>query len=235
MSPPKFLLLAILLSGNLVAQSLPAGTALPIMLSSGMSPKSKPGQKIEGKLMQDVYASTGILKAGAHVTGQVLSADKGDGSESWVALRFESVIFEGINLPLSVYVRAIGTMNVVAQAQQPINALATYIDESQWSTKQIGGEGVSRTQGYLVDQNQVVGHWTDGAVVGKLRPNPDRGCTESDKQDVALWLFSTTACGVYGDNDLNIADSGKASGQTVLSSNKDFRLRGGSAWLLITR
>ena len=218
------------------AQAIAAGTALPVMLDSTLKAASdKPGQKIEGKLMQEVALPSGLIKTGARITGHVVSVTKPGGSGSQIAVAFEQLEDHGVTYPLKVYVRALATMESVAQAQQPTDASSGYESSNQWFTQQIGGETVDRPQGYLTSGNDVVGKWVSGVVLGKLRPNPARGCKSvglSDQQQ-ALWIFSTTACGIYGNSELKLANSGEASGQVVVRSGKDVLVRGGSGWLLI--
>ena len=68
----------------LAAQSLPAGTALPVMLSSTLNSKdNKSGEKIEGKLMQEVLLPSGAkIKSGSHVAGHVVLAEVPDRSRA---------------------------------------------------------------------------------------------------------------------------------------------------------
>ena len=56
----KIVVAVLCLETLLAAQGIPAGTALPVMVSSTLNSKdSKPGEKIEGKLMQEVLLPRG--------------------------------------------------------------------------------------------------------------------------------------------------------------------------------
>jgi hypothetical protein len=59
--------------------------------------------------------------------------------------------------------------------------------------------------------------------------------TDSNDQEQALWVFSTTACGAYGFEDLKILHTGSTApfGQITLESPKDILIRGGSGWFLL--
>ena len=62
----------------LAARDVPAGTALPVMLNSTLdAKKDKPGEKIQGKVMQDVPLPSGAkIKSGSRVSGHVVSVNK---------------------------------------------------------------------------------------------------------------------------------------------------------------
>jgi hypothetical protein len=71
-------------------------------------------------------------------------------------------------------------------------------------------------------------------VWGKLTAAGDCPATDGG-QNQALWVFSTTACGVYGFEGLTISHDGSTSpaGQITLDSTRDILIRGGSGWLLV--
>jgi hypothetical protein len=49
-----------------------------------------------------------------------------------------------------------------------------------------------------------------------------------------LWLFSPSACGVYGFEDLKVSHTGNAApnGEITLESDRRIHISGGSGWLL---
>jgi hypothetical protein len=60
--------------------------------------------------------------------------------------------------------------------------------------------------------------------------------SDSNDLEQSLWIFSTTACGAYGFEDLTLANAGRTPpvGQIALESTKKaFSMRGGSGWLLV--
>ncbi len=94
----------------LAAQNLPPGTALPVMLSTSLNAKSvKPGQKIEGKLMQEVMLDAGKLKSGSHVTGHVVSVTQPGASGARIVLQFDQLQNEHQIIPLHVGLRALAS------------------------------------------------------------------------------------------------------------------------------
>jgi hypothetical protein len=222
----------------LAAQDIPAGTAIPIMLSSSLdAKKNKPGETIEAKTMQEVSIPSGeSIKRGSRVTGHVVAVKTGAGG-SRITLQFDQLEAEGKTIALSVSLRAVASTYSVSQTQNPLNADSTYVGSNSWTTRQVGGDIVNRSRGLVGSSSGIVGKWTGSGVWGKLTPAPERGCpaTDGNDQEQALWVFSTSACGVYGSRGLKLAHAGRTGppGQIVLESQQDLRLRGGSGWLLL--
>ena len=215
------------------AQSLPAGTALPIMLGTSLNAKNdKPGQKIEGKLMQEVaLPSRSVIKKGSRVTGQIVSVQP-----SRITVQFNELEDEHQVVPLNVALRAMATAESVFQAGTPIDAASTYESSDEYVTKQVGGDVVFRGRGYVASDQGKIGRWTGTGVWGKVAPGGDCPATDDNGQEQALWVFSTTACGTYGfEKQVTIAHAGRTPpvGQITLQSSKDILVRGGSGWLLI--
>jgi hypothetical protein len=223
----------------LSAQDLPAGTALPVMLSSSLdAKKDRPGETIEGKTMQEVSLPSGVtIKRGSRVTGHVVAVNSQAAGGSRITLQFDRLEDEGRTIALSVSLRAIASMESVSQAQNPLNADSTYLGADSWTTRQVGGDIVNRGRGLVGSDSGIVGKWTGSGVWGKLTPVPERGCPATDgfDREQALWVFSTSACGLYGVRDVKLAHAGRTLpvGQIVLESRQDLRLRGGSGWLLL--
>ena len=74
-------------------------------------------------------------------------------------------------------------------------------------------------------------------VLAELTSAPDSACqTDSGGRRLALWVFSSSACGAYGFDNLRIAEDGTTDpiGSIVLESTKNVRLEGRSGLLLIT-
>jgi len=233
------LAIALLLTTSSFAQDIPAGTVLPVMLNSTLDAgRSKPGQKITGRIKQDVPLPDGssIPKHSA-IVGRVVSASPASsGSPSRLAIKFDQLIVKGRQIPITAHLRALASMTEVFEARMPTNAWDDYgTSSSDWNTVQVGGAGVYRGSGELVGYGQVVGRATDsGAVTAKLVAAPARGCSGNGDREQALWIFSPWACGVYGVNDLKIAHAGKTDpiGVIEFESPRDVRIQGGSGWLL---
>jgi len=223
-----------------LAQTIPPGTTLPVMLDCSLDVRhDKPGKTITAKLMQDVPLSDGaVLRKGARLTIQVISASPArPGSPSRLAVKVDRIVAGGQRLAITTHLRALASANAVFEAKLPTNAIADYgTSTSDWNTVQIGGAGVYRGSGVVVDGDRVVGKTTDyGAVTAKLIAVPRLECRASEREQ-ALWLFSPSACGVYGYDDLKTVHRGDTppAGEIELESGHDIRVEGGSGWLLRT-
>ena len=221
----------------LVAPTLPAGTALPVALSSTLdAKKDKPGQKIEGRLMQDIPLASGEkIKAGAHVIGHIVEVTRPTGRGSRMVLKFDQLAGGGTMMSLAVSARAIAAMESVYAAELPIDAESNYETSNQWIMKQVGGDVVNRGRGIVSSAEGVVGKWTGSGVWAKLADVS--GCPPHDvpKDEQAMWVFSVAACGLYGFRDVKLVSAGDAApqGQIVLESGQGLHVGGGSGWLLI--
>lgn len=222
-----------------VAQQIPPGTALPVMLNSTLDARrAKPGQPISGRIMQDVPLPDGAkIPKASKVVGHIVSGNPArPGSPSRIALVFDGLKMAGGEIPITTHLRALASPHQVFEAKLPTNSIDDYgTSTSDWNTIQIGGAGVYRGNGEVVQGNSVVGHTTDyGAVSAKLIPVPQDGCQGDGQREQALWLFSPWACGVYGYSDVKIVRHGDADqpGVIELESPDNIRVDGGSGWLL---
>jgi hypothetical protein len=233
--------ICLLLSALALAQDIPAGTVVPVLLNSDLnSKKDDAGKKIEGKVMQDVSLLSGEVRKGARVSGHVVSVTKPGSAGSNVVLRFDNIQDRGRSIPWTAALLALASMSSVAEAQSPINNTATNKDSSDlWVTRQVGGDIVNREHHIAGSPGGPMGAWLEGSsVLIKLTPNPDTGCPDGPayKRAQAVWIFSSAACGSYGFNDLVIASPGAESpvGEIMLGSSENVNVRGGSGWLLMT-
>jgi len=107
-----------------------------------------------------------------------------------------------------------------------------------WTTTQIGGrEAVYRGGGEVMTGDIVVGKPVAYGVLGKFRSYAGSQCAnQGNDQEQALWLFATTACGIYGYRSITLAHAGMTDpvGQITLASKEDIQLYGGSGLLLVT-
>jgi hypothetical protein len=233
----RLAVLVLLSATALTAQTIPPGTALPVMVNTGLNAKGvKPNQKIEGKLMQEVNLPDGAkLKSGAHVTGHVVSVSRPKGSGSRIVLQFDQLQDEHLSIPLHVSLRAIASSENVFQAGTPIDAASTNEGSQSWVTKQVGGDVVFRGRGYVASKQGKVGVYSGTGTWGKLSAAGDCPASEGNPQQ-ALWIFSTTACGIYGFEHTKLDQSGLTPplDQIAFSSPKDIDIRAGSGWLLVT-
>ena len=226
----------------LCAQQIPAGTLLPVMLDNTIdSDKSKPGEAVTAKLMQEVPLPDGAkIKRDSKVFGHVVAvspASSGQGAK--ISVQFDKVDIEKQTVPVSVGLRALASMETVALAKEPINASSGY-GTTAWdlNMRQIGGQVAFNGAKIVKSQTgQVVGKVPQpGAVLAIPMANPARGCggPTGNTAEQAFWVFSTDACGIYDGKDMTFVSgiAGVNSGQIVLESPKTVEVRGGSGWLL---
>ena len=222
---------------SLIAQNLPAGTAFPVALGSSLNARnSKTGQKIGGNLMQEVSLSSGItIKKGSRVSGHVVSVSKASGHGSRIVVTFDRLQDEKTSIPLNVSLRALAASENVFNAGTPVDSSSTDESSDEWVTKQVGGEFVFRGRGYVASKQGKVGRWTGTGVWGRLQSVDNCPANAVNDQEQALWVFSTTACGVYGIEHATIAQAGTNNpvGQIAIESTGNLEIRGGSGWLLL--
>jgi hypothetical protein len=151
-------------------------------------------------------------------------------------LKFDRIVSHGRTLRFNSHLRALASMVDVYEAQMPTANFDDYgTSTSDWTTVQVGGDVVYRGDGQVLSQSgDRVGTASDaGYVVAKLQAVPKLGCL-NDGPEQALWVFSSSACGTYGFNDLRIDHSGQTApvGEIALSSPRQLYVPGGSGWLL---
>ena len=223
---------------SIFAQELPVGTAIPIMLNSGVNAKKdKVGQKLEGKVMQEIALPSGAkIKSGSQVRGHIVDVTPPAAGGSRVVMTFDELDDHGHTIPLIVSLRAVASFESVYQARLPIGASSNSEATDEWVTRQVGGDVVNRGRGAVASSAGIVGRWS-GGVWAKLTPAPQAGCPAEDdnESEQSLWIFSTSACGAYGLRDLKLTHTGRTDpvGMITLASTKDLLIRGGSGWLLL--
>ena len=235
-------LVLFLIPGAALAQvEVPAGTVLPVTLHGSLSTtKSKPGDLIKARVMQDIPLGAGSkIRAGAYVDGKVISvATASGGNSARITFQFNRLITSKGATSITTNLRALASTLEVTSAQMPMyddHGSSSYVN----NTRQIGGETVYRGGGHVMDGHMVVGEpLNDIDVVGRVRANPDRdfrGAIDGNDRPQALWLFSTDACGVYGYRRLKIEHAGRTNpiGEITISAERgEIHIRGGAAMLL---
>jgi len=231
----------LLMTAGLHAQQIPPGTLLPTMLNNTLnSDKTKPGEEVSAKLMQDVpLPDGGKIKRGSKVLGHVVTVTPASaGTPSHLVVQFDRIELDKQEVPVPTSLRALASMRAVSTAQQPVNANSGFGTSSwDWNMVQVGGQAVFNGQRIVKSQaGEVVGKVVEpGAVLAVPMANPTRGCpgASDNNAEQAFWIFSTDACGVYGYKYLTFDRSGgSTSGQINLQSPKSITVRGGSGWLL---
>lgn len=233
-----YLLALIPLRAAQPVQTLPMGTLLPVMLNDNLdSNKSKPGQKIAAKLKQDLSLPDGTtVKSGAELFGHVVSVNRTNPAR--VTFVFDHIKMNGREYPVTVGARAVASMMAVSDARKPINSVAMD-GSSTWdyNTRQVGGDVVFGRKDVRSGDGVVGTSPEPGWVIGIPLGNPEAGCPAPENKNIqSFWIFSTNACGVYGDDNEDMAISRKPednkNGQITLTSPKHVLVRGGGGLLL---
>lgn len=148
---------------------VPAGTVLPVQLSSTInSGKAHPGQKISAQIMQDVPLPAGAhIPRGAKVIGQVVAVRPASpNGKAELSLRFDTLVIRKQRIPVMTHLRAMASMMAVSQAQVPESGPDRGTPSYIWTTDLIGGQVNYHAGGVITQGNEVVGHSTpDGVLV----------------------------------------------------------------------
>jgi len=233
------LAMALLLLPVAPSHKIPVGTVIPVMLSSSLNAaRDKPDTKLEGRVMQEITLPSGVkIREGAQILGYTVSVNKG-ASGSSITVKFNTIQYEGHRMRITTGLLAVASMAFVSDAQRPVSVNSEMDPDTQWVTRQVGGDIVKRGWGKVYASSGVEGRWIGGSSVAiKLTPNASAGCSGGPGYDreQALWIFSSAACGTYGLPDVKIASPGLTQpiGDIGLSSGRNVNIRGGSGWLLI--
>lgn len=232
-----FAVLCCFLAGVCVrAQSnIPAGITIPVMLSTTIrSDKSKPGETIKARVMQDVpLPGGGKIAGGKKLSGQIVAIDP-----TQVTLKFDELLLgKKEEVPIRTSLRAIASLLAVQDAQIPTNATGDRgTPPSLWNTVQIGGRDVvyGRPGDVLNGSEKVGKSLGDGSIFEVLSANPEGHCRGEPNTIRAVWVFSSSACGAYGFDDLSVSHFGRTPplGEIVLKSSSKIDIRSGSGLLL---
>src|SRR5271157_661798 len=140
----------LLMTAGLHAQQIPPGTLLPTMLNNTLnSDKTKPGEEISAKLMQDVpLPDGGKIKRGSKVLGHVVTVTPASaGTPSHLVVQFDRIELDKQEVPVTTSLRALASLRAVSTAQQPVNANSGFGTSSwDWNMVQVGGQAVFNGQ-----------------------------------------------------------------------------------------
>ena len=220
--------------------SIPAGTILPIRVGALSSDKSKQGDTIKARLMQDVPLENGSkLRAGSTVLGRVTYANSAATGKAMLAMEFDTVVLrDNQHIAVSTHLRAIASTLEVQFAQTP-NIGPGKGDVYDWlSTTQVGGEIVYGKGGEVTNGDRVVGRADYDGVLAQVNAKEGtkcRGPVEGNDRPQAFWVFSSDACGAYGFRGLTISHAGRTDprGEIILVSERGpVKIRSGSGMLL---
>ena len=223
-------------------QTIPSGTILPVHLNSTISTgKSKPGQVITGRIMQDVpLAGRARIRQGSKVIGHIVEVSPANGgTNARIALQFDQLLSAHQTIPITTNLRAIAGFMEVYAAQTPFGAGET--NSNQWlTTVQVGGDVAYGEGGPVTSANAdvFVGKLINGGLLGRVRAKEGSACRgpiDGNENLQALWVFSSDACGTYGLEHVSIVHAGPSEpiGVIVLASDQsNFRIAAGAGMLL---
>jgi hypothetical protein len=224
--------------------AIPPGTLLPVRLNSVISSaKSRAGQVITGRIMQDVPLSPGVrMRAGTKVIGHIVEQiPASTGAPASISFQFDKLVSSHQTTFITTNLRAIaGFMRILEAQIPPIGPGES--DVYRWlTTVQVGGDVVYGAGGPVTtgeNPNQIVGKQVNGGVLGPARAKQGakcRGAIDGNDRPQALWVFSSDACGTYGLEKISIAHAGRTDpvGVIVLASDSgNFKIASGAGLLL---
>lgn len=219
--------------------SIPPGTILPIRLGSLSSEKTKKGDVIKARIMQDVPLGNGSkLRAGSTVLGRVMDVNPASSGKASLGMRFDTVVQGKESIPITTHLRAIASTLEVEFAQVP-KVGAGESDVYDWlTTVQVGGEVVYGKGGKVYNGGRVVGRSVYDGVLAQVNAREGTKCqgpVEGNDRPQAFWVFSSDACGTYGFPRMTISHTGRTDprGEIVLVSERGpLKIRSGSGMLL---
>ena len=219
---------------------IPSGTIVPIRLGALSSEKSKPGDQIKARIMQDVPLGNGSkLRAGSKVFGRIIAVTRATmATKATLTLKFDTVVQGKESVLVLTNLRAMASTLEVEFAQTPTTG-AGESDVYDWlPTVQVGGEVVYGKGGEVYNGDRVVGRATYDGVLAQVNSNEDANCRgpiDGNDRPQAFWVFSSDACGAYGFPYVTIGHEGRTDprGEIVLvSEHGPVKIRSGSGMLL---
>lgn len=223
--------------------ALPPGTILPVQLKTSLSSdKSKPGERVVGRIPQDVPLPGGLrIPRGTKVFGEVTTVSRPAGGGSEIALRFDRLQIHGQAVPILTNLRAIAGFVEIDDAHLPLMSSGEGEVYRWLPTVQIGGDDVYGIGGAVTRWNnpdEVVGNETPDGLLGRVNARegtPCSGALYGNDAPQALWVFSSDACGVYGLPHVAIAHAGRSDPRGVIvlrSPGKKLKVPAGTGMLL---
>jgi hypothetical protein len=222
----------------------PSGTILPVRLNVTISSgKSKPGQEVTGKIMQEVPLASGEkIRKGSKVIGHIVEViPAAGGKPARVSVQFDKLVSSNESIPIVTNLRAIAGFMQISEAQIPTSGPGES-DVYNWLTKmQVGGDtvyGLWGDVGASENADKIVGKSVGDGVLAKVRAKEGtkcRGAVDGNDSPQALWVFSTDACGVYGMEHVFISHAGRTEPRGVIvfaSDNGNVKIAGGAGMLL---
>jgi hypothetical protein len=199
------------------------------------------GQVITGRVMQDVPLPNGNkIPEGAKILGTILAvSNAGKNSDGQITLRFDQLEVHTQKIAILTNLRALASFMQVEYAQIPETPLGFGTPYVWATTDLIGGDIKYGVGGPVTDAaSNTIGEGTFSGVLVHLTSQPGSACRgelNGDDRLQALWVFSGSACGVYGMDGVLIKHAGRGDpvGEiTLAASHGDVNVRGSSGLLL---
>lgn len=224
--------------------AVPSGTILPIRLNTTISSaKSKAGEEITGRIMQDVPLPSGAkIRAGSKVVGHIVGVNAATtGTGGSISIQFDKLISSHQTIAITTNLRAIAGFMGVIEAQTPTTSPGQGDNIYALTTVQVGGDvayGFGGPVTTSTNADDVVGKELKDGVLGQVRAKEGtacRGAIDGNDRPQALWVFSSDACGAYRLEHVSIAHAGRSNpvGVIVLASDEsNLKIRAGAGMLL---
>lgn len=225
-------------------ESIPRGTTIPVSLKGTLSSNNaKPNETISARVMQGVpLLDDRKIREGTKVIGHVIEVRPAtQGTSPFISFAFDRVLISKKGLSVTTDLRALASASAVESAFIPAFGMGKGDSWNGRTTEQVGGDTVYWGGGPVESRIGPVGKPLVGANSGVLvrvtakLGSPCRGEIDENHGLQALWVFSSDACGVYGQEGLTIAHAGRTQpiGVIELTSNsREVKVRSGSGMLL---
>jgi hypothetical protein len=213
--------------------AVPPWTTLPVRFVRTVDAKNaRPGDRVVAKTLQEVVLPDGRrLSRGSLVLGHVVQAqpfhpDSSTGASqqpSMISIHFDRVVTGNLTAPVNVSVRAIADWMESDDASKP-----HYLDETDalGTRDLIGGGEFSPLDKVILDHDVAVAQQRRNGVFARLQGAEDNTSTanlpcEATDSEQSLAIFSPSACGVYGFEDISMPHPGRRGSGTFTLESPD--------------
>ncbi len=226
-------------------EPLPPGTVIPVLLETTLdSSRVKAGQRVVATVGQAIsLGDKRVILERSKLLGQVTEVN-GDSGRATLAVRFDRLLPRKSNtpLPLDVLLRAVASPMAVSDSGVTYTfGLGWNNPPATWTTVQIGGDVVYRGGGSVVNPfGETVGEPVHGGlftqwsgVLARVSSPEGSSCQNFplSRSPQSVWIFSASACGVYGLGFQEVSYENLANGEIVFSAPQRVKIPGGSAFL----
>jgi hypothetical protein len=201
--------------------SLPAGTAIPVSFGHTLdAAKLKVGDPIIAKTDQRILLAGGQrIPRGAKLVGSVVAAQPliSSGGPSELAIKFDSLHVRDRSFPIHVALRAVASFVDSYSTRSPVVDHG-YPNDSVY--RQVGGDYYYPNDTVYSNEWDEVGKDSNYGVFVKLQnvqPSNSHNHVVCDSTDTlqSVGVFASSACGVYGFQDLTIDASGSDNSAVI--------------------